>query len=93
MPAPIDIQVSSPQLHQIYEVAQELARRIRQLPGVGEIYIPQDMNYPALRLDVDRIHGGELGLTPKRCRRQRHHRAELQLHDCPQLLGRPQERQ
>ncbi len=65
MPAPIDIQVSSPDLHQIYDVAQELAGRIRQVRGVGEIYIPQDMNYPALRLDVDRIHAAELGLTQK----------------------------
>jgi multidrug efflux pump subunit AcrB len=46
-------------------VAQELAGRIRGLPGVGEVYIPQDMNYPALRLDVDRVHAGELGLTQK----------------------------
>ena len=65
MPAPIDIQVSSPDLHQTYDVAQELAGRIRQVRGVGEIYIPQDMNYPALRLDVDRIHAAELGVTQK----------------------------
>jgi HAE1 family hydrophobic/amphiphilic exporter-1 len=65
MPAPIDIQVSSPDLAQIYGVAQDLATRIRRLPGVGETYIPQDMNYPALRLDVDRVHAAELGLTQK----------------------------
>jgi multidrug efflux pump subunit AcrB len=65
MPAPIDVQVSSPHLHQIYQIAQDLAGRIRHLPGVGEVYIPQDMNYPALRLDVDRVHAGELGLTQK----------------------------
>jgi len=65
MPAPIDIQVSSPDLPQIYDVAQDLATRIRKVPGVGEIYIPQDMNYPALRLDVDRVHAAELGLTQK----------------------------
>jgi HAE1 family hydrophobic/amphiphilic exporter-1 len=65
MPAPIDVQVSSPDLHDIYGVAQDLASRIRQVPGVGEIYIPQDMNYPALRLDVDRVHASELGLTQK----------------------------
>ena len=35
------------------------------MPGVGEIYIPQDMNYPGLRLDVDRVHAGEMGLTQK----------------------------
>jgi len=65
MPAPIDVQVSSPDLHQIYGVAQTLASQIRSLPGVGEVYIPQDLNYPALRLDVDRVHAGELGLTQK----------------------------
>jgi HAE1 family hydrophobic/amphiphilic exporter-1 len=65
MPAPIDVQVSSPDLHQIYGIAQDLASHIRQLPGVGEVYIPQDLNYPALRLDVDRVHAGELGLTQK----------------------------
>jgi HAE1 family hydrophobic/amphiphilic exporter-1 len=65
MPAPIDVQVSSPDLHQIYGVAQDLASQIRSLSGVGEVYIPQDLNYPALRLDVDRVHAGELGLTQK----------------------------
>ncbi|HEY1676616.1 MAG TPA: efflux RND transporter permease subunit [Candidatus Sulfotelmatobacter sp.] len=65
MPAPIDVQVSSSDLSQIYGVAQNLASQIRALPGVGEVYIPQDLNYPALRLDVDRVHAAELGLTQK----------------------------
>ena len=65
MPAPIDVQVSSPDLHEIYGIAQSLAARFREVHGVGQIYIPQDMNYPALRLDVDRVHAGELGLTQK----------------------------
>ena len=65
MPAPIDVQVSSSNLDQIYGIAQNLATEIRQVRGVGQVYIPQDMNYPALRLDVDRVHAGELGLTQK----------------------------
>jgi hydrophobic/amphiphilic exporter-1 (mainly G- bacteria), HAE1 family len=65
MPAPIDVQVSSPDLHQIYDIAQTLATRFREVRGVGQVYIPQDMNYPGLRLDVDRIHAGELGLSQK----------------------------
>ena len=65
MPAPIDVQVSSANLEQSYGIAQDLARQIRGLRGVGEVYIPQDMNYPALRLDVDRVHAGELGLSQK----------------------------
>jgi multidrug efflux pump subunit AcrB len=65
MPAPIDVQVSSSNLNQSYGIAQDLAGQIRGLGGVGEVYIPQDMNYPGLRLDVDRVHAGELGLSQK----------------------------
>ncbi len=64
-PAPIDVQVNTRDLGLTYSTAQELARRIRRLPGVGEIYIPQDMNYPSIRMDIDRVHAGELGLSQK----------------------------
>jgi multidrug efflux pump subunit AcrB len=46
-------------------VALKLARRIRQIPGVADIYIPQDLDYPALQLDIDRTRARELGLTQK----------------------------
>jgi multidrug efflux pump subunit AcrB len=65
MPAPIDVQVNTHDLDLTYGTAQDLARRFHQLPGVGQIYIPQDMNYPAIRLNIDRVHAGELGLTQK----------------------------
>ena len=63
--APIDVQISARDLNGIYGIAQDLATRFRGLPGVGEVYIPQDMNYPGLQLNVDRVHAGELGLTQK----------------------------
>lgn len=63
--APIDVQVSSPDLDEIHGIAENLATQFRQIHGVGQVYVPQDMNYPALRLDVDRVHAGELGLTQK----------------------------
>ncbi|HLK18706.1 MAG TPA: efflux RND transporter permease subunit [Bryobacteraceae bacterium] len=65
MPAPIDVQVSSRELKRTYDVAEELAARIRKLPDIGEVYVPQDMNYPAVRLKVDRVHAAELGLSQK----------------------------
>jgi hydrophobic/amphiphilic exporter-1 (mainly G- bacteria), HAE1 family len=65
MAAPVDVQVSGSNLPAVYRIAQNLAGRIRRLPGVGEVYIPQDMNYPGLRLNVDRVHAGELGLSQK----------------------------
>ncbi len=65
MPAPIDVQVTSRNNRANYQLAQELGNQIRKLRGVGEIYIPQDINYPAVRMNIDRVHAGELGLTEK----------------------------
>ena len=65
MPAPIDVQVSGRNPKQLFPLAQELATNIKGLRGVGQVYIPQDLDYPGLRLDVDRVHAGELGLTEK----------------------------
>jgi len=64
-PAPIDVQVSSRDLDTTYNAAESLAKQIRKLSGIGEVYVPQDMNYPAVRLKIDRIHAAELGLTQK----------------------------
>ena len=63
MPAPIDVQVSSTDAGKSFHAAQGLAARIRGLGGVGSVYIPQDMNYPAVRLAINRVHAAELGLT------------------------------
>jgi multidrug efflux pump subunit AcrB len=65
MPAPIDVQVSGSDLERSYATALRLTREIRKIPSVGDIYIPQDLDYPALQLDVDRTRARELGLTQK----------------------------
>ncbi len=65
MPAPIDVQVTGRSMRQDYAIAQQLAARIRQLHGVDQVFIPQDLDYPAVRMDVDRVHAGELGLSEK----------------------------
>jgi multidrug efflux pump subunit AcrB len=65
MPAPIDLQVSGRNLQDDYQTALQISSGIRRLPGVADVYIPQDLDYPALRLDIDRMRAGELGLTEK----------------------------
>ena len=63
MPAPIDIQVSGNSLKQAYATAGDIAAQARSLPGVSDVLIPQDIDYPALRLDVDREKASLVGLT------------------------------
>ncbi len=65
MPAPIDVQVTGSNLRQDYQLAQDFAASIRRLPEVNQIYIPQDIDYPAVQLNVNRIHAAELGLSQK----------------------------
>ncbi|HTS27981.1 MAG TPA: efflux RND transporter permease subunit [Bryobacteraceae bacterium] len=63
MPAPIDVQVGGSNLQNSFRTAMELSNEIRKMPGVGDIYIPQDLDYPALKLDIDRTRASELGLS------------------------------
>ncbi len=65
MPAPLDIQVSGMNLEAAHKVASEIAQRARALPGVSDVLVPQDIDYPALHLDIDRIRASELGLNEK----------------------------
>ena len=65
MPAPIDVQVSGMDLKADDRLAQDLARQIRAARGVSDVYIPQDMDYPALEVNVNRDRAAELGLSPK----------------------------
>lgn len=65
LPAPIDVQVSGSNLEAAYLTATQLAAQIRRAPGVSEVYIPQDVDYPSLHLDVDRLRASELGLSQK----------------------------
>ncbi len=65
LPAPIDVQISGMNLDRTYRTALDLASKLRKLRGVSDLLLPQDMDYPALRLDVDRQRAGLLGLHQK----------------------------
>jgi len=65
MPAPIDIQVSGNNLDRVYALATKIAEPVRSLKSVSDVLIPQDIDYPALELDVDREKAGLLGLSQK----------------------------
>jgi multidrug efflux pump subunit AcrB len=65
MPAPLDIQVSGMNLEEAHRTATEIAQKVRALPGVSDVLVPQDIDYPALKLDIDRVRASELGLNEK----------------------------
>jgi multidrug efflux pump subunit AcrB len=65
LPAPIDVQLSGSNIEAVYAAASGLATNIRKLPGVSDVYIPQDVDYPSLRLDIDRERAADLGLNQR----------------------------
>jgi multidrug efflux pump subunit AcrB len=65
LPAPIDVQISGSDLHGNYKLAVDLAAEIRKMKGVDDVFIPQDLDQPALKLDIDRVRARELGLSQR----------------------------
>jgi multidrug efflux pump subunit AcrB len=63
LPAPIDVQVSSMDMNDAYALAEELAAKIRTFPNVSGTYIPQDVNYPGIQLNIDRERASLIGLS------------------------------
>ena len=64
-PAPIDIQISGANFTQDNDVAQQIAGELRKSRTIADVFIPQDLDYPSLRVNVDRLHAAKLGLTEK----------------------------
>ena len=65
LPAPIDIQVSSMDMDGANALAKDLAQRIKVIPNVSGVYIPQDVHYPGLELNIDREKASLIGLTAR----------------------------
>lgn len=65
VPAPLDIQVSGMDLKGAHAIASEIADKVRALHGVSDVLVPQDVDYPALKIDIDRERASELGLSAK----------------------------
>lgn len=65
MPAPLDVQVSGMDMEKAHEIAVDIGRKARALRGVNDVLVPQDVDYPALKLDINRERASELGLTAK----------------------------
>jgi len=65
LPAPLDVQVTGMDMDKAHEIAMDIARKTRALPGVSDVLVPQDVNYPALQLNIDRLRASELGLNEK----------------------------
>ncbi len=65
LPAPIDIQVVGNNQKANYAYANDLLKRIRQVPGIADLRVQQIFNYPQINIDVDRTMAADVGLTQR----------------------------
>jgi multidrug efflux pump subunit AcrB len=65
--APIDIQFSGPAANdsKTWALAQELAARLKRVPGAADVHLAQVPSSPTLRIDVDRNMAAQQGLTQR----------------------------
>jgi len=63
--APIDIQIQYPDYNKSWEYARTLRDGIRQIPGTQDVNIKQILDYPTIKLNVDRVRAGQMGLTQR----------------------------
>jgi len=65
LPAPIDIQVSSNNMEGAYALAKTMSEKIKAMPNVSGVYIPQSLDYPGIALSIDREKASLIGLSTK----------------------------
>src|SRR5579863_128248 len=65
LPAPIDVQIIGSNLKANYAYANDILKKIRQVPGIADLRIQQVFNYPQINVDVNRTLAAEVGLTQR----------------------------
>jgi multidrug efflux pump subunit AcrB len=65
LPAPIDIQVQDANFERAQTYASLVKKSIEEVPGTVDVRQMQVLNYPALRVEVDRLRAARLGLTQR----------------------------
>ena len=61
--APIDVQFQGRDAYSSYKLAVELMPKIKTIPGVVDVRIPETFDYPTLRVNIDRTKALQLGIS------------------------------
>jgi CzcA family heavy metal efflux pump len=65
LPAPIDVQVVGTDMQSSYDIAQQIANRMRHIPGTADVHVQQMLSLPTLRMDIERTRVTQVGLTAR----------------------------
>jgi CzcA family heavy metal efflux pump len=65
LPAPIDVQVVGTDMGSSYLIAQQIANKMRHIPGAADVHVQQLLSLPTLHMDIDRTRVTQVGLTAR----------------------------
>jgi CzcA family heavy metal efflux pump len=65
LPAPIDVQIVGADMANSYQIAQQIANKMRHIPGAADVHVQQLLSSPTLHLDIDRTRVTQVGLTAR----------------------------
>jgi multidrug efflux pump subunit AcrB len=65
LPAPIDVQVTGKAAAETYQIAAKLRDEAKNIPGAVDVFVQQEVNTPAINVNIDRLKAQELGLTQR----------------------------
>ncbi len=65
LPAPIDVQVVGTDMNSSYVIAQQIANKMRHIPGTADVHVQQLLSLPTLHMDIERTRVTQVGLTAR----------------------------
>jgi CzcA family heavy metal efflux pump len=65
LPAPIDVQVVGTNMQSSYLIAQQIANKMRHIPGIADVHVQQLLSLPTLHMDIERTRVTQVGLTAR----------------------------
>jgi len=63
LPSPIDVQIAGRNSEAGYALALDLQQKIARIPGAVDVHVHQVVDYPEIRVNVDRNKAGQVGLS------------------------------
>src|SRR5580704_9645689 len=65
LPAPIDVQVIGADVGSNYSIAQQIANKMRHIPGTADVHVQQMLSLPTVHMDIERTRVTQVGLTAR----------------------------
>ncbi|HEY3740739.1 MAG TPA: efflux RND transporter permease subunit, partial [Bryobacteraceae bacterium] len=65
LPAPVDLQVTGRDADANYKLAKKIEKEIAALPGAADVHVHQVVDYPEIKVNVDRSKANLVGMTER----------------------------